>query len=199
MWTNKNISFGLLLANLVGFFSWTMFAGSPQRRVRQRTDGELALKAKIMNRSIIAERNVVRADIMVAPLDSIHDITGATSTIVPVSSSLDWSTCFMQILRSYTMMTVGWFFSPLWMVISLQLILISSARSLGYPCFSSRPACTMRWSCLYLWMISESSFRLCLRVRSVPPPSGLVPYLPHIACLPRFFSTISGPFWGTVT
>jgi hypothetical protein len=27
-----------------------------------------------MNRSIIVEHNVVRADIMVAPLDSIHDI-----------------------------------------------------------------------------------------------------------------------------
>lgn len=43
--------------------------------VQQRTDEELvALRAKIMNRSVIAERNVVRADIMVAPLDSIHDI-----------------------------------------------------------------------------------------------------------------------------
>jgi hypothetical protein len=52
-----------------------MSAGSPQRRVRQRTDGELAaLRAKIMNRSVIAERNVVQADIMVALLDSIHDI-----------------------------------------------------------------------------------------------------------------------------
>jgi hypothetical protein len=27
-----------------------------------------------MNRSVIAKRNVVRADIMVPPLDSIHDI-----------------------------------------------------------------------------------------------------------------------------
>jgi hypothetical protein len=37
-----------------------MSAGSPQRRV--------------MNITVIAERNVVRPDIMVAPLDSIHDI-----------------------------------------------------------------------------------------------------------------------------
>jgi hypothetical protein len=52
-----------------------MFAGGPQRRVRQRTEGELeALRAKIMNKSVIVERNVVQADIMVAPLDSIHDI-----------------------------------------------------------------------------------------------------------------------------
>jgi hypothetical protein len=34
----------------------------------------VALRAKIMNRFVIAERNVVRANIMVAPLDSIHDI-----------------------------------------------------------------------------------------------------------------------------
>jgi len=32
------------------------------------------LRAKIMNKTVIAERNVVRSDIMVAPLDSIHDI-----------------------------------------------------------------------------------------------------------------------------
>jgi hypothetical protein len=52
-----------------------MSADSPQRRVRQRTDGELAaLRAKIMNRSVIAEHNVVCPNIMVAPLDSIHDI-----------------------------------------------------------------------------------------------------------------------------
>jgi hypothetical protein len=57
----RYISFGLLLANLVGFFCRTMSAGSPQPRVRQRTYGELAaLRAKIMNRSVIAERNVVR-------------------------------------------------------------------------------------------------------------------------------------------
>jgi hypothetical protein len=75
--TNKNlIFFRLSLAQLVGYFFFRiMFAGSPQRRVRQMTDGELAaLRAKIMNRSVIAEHNVVRPNIMVAPLDSIHDI-----------------------------------------------------------------------------------------------------------------------------
>jgi len=51
-----------------------MSAGSPQRRVHQRTEGDRAtLKAKIMDRLVIAERNVVRSYIMVAPLDSIHD------------------------------------------------------------------------------------------------------------------------------
>jgi hypothetical protein len=75
MSTNKIISFGLLfLANLVGFFYITMSVGSPQHKVRQRTEGDrAALRAKIMDRPVIAERNVVCSDIMVAPLDSIHD------------------------------------------------------------------------------------------------------------------------------
>jgi hypothetical protein len=51
-----------------------MSTGSPQRRVRKRIEGNrAALRAKIMDRPIIVERNVVRSDIMVAPLDSIHD------------------------------------------------------------------------------------------------------------------------------
>jgi len=75
MCTNKITSFGLLfLANLVGLFCRTMLAGSPQRRVHQRTKGDrAALRAKIMDHPVIAEWNVVRSDIMGAPLDSIHD------------------------------------------------------------------------------------------------------------------------------
>jgi hypothetical protein len=74
--TNKNLIFlRIFLENLVGYFCRNMSAGSSQRRVRQTANGELvAIGAKIMNRSVIAERNVVSADIMVAPLDSIHDI-----------------------------------------------------------------------------------------------------------------------------
>jgi hypothetical protein len=33
-----------------------------------------ASRAKIMKRLVIPERNIVRADIMVVPLDSIHEI-----------------------------------------------------------------------------------------------------------------------------
>jgi hypothetical protein len=74
MCTNKNISFGLLLANLVGFFCRNMSVGNPQCIVQQRTEGDRAtLRAKIMDRPVIAEKNVVRSDIMVAHLDSIHD------------------------------------------------------------------------------------------------------------------------------
>lgn len=51
-----------------------MSAGSPQRRVRLRTEEDReAIKIKTMNRPVIAEWNVVRSDIMVAPMDSIHD------------------------------------------------------------------------------------------------------------------------------
>jgi len=73
--TNKIISFGLLfLAYLVDFFCKTMSASCPQRRVRQRTEGDkAALRAKIMDLPVIAEWNVVRSNIMVTPLDSIHD------------------------------------------------------------------------------------------------------------------------------
>jgi len=56
-------------------FCRIMSAGSPQRRVRQRTEGDkAALRAKIMDRPVIVKRNVVRFDIMVAPQHSIHDI-----------------------------------------------------------------------------------------------------------------------------
>jgi hypothetical protein len=52
-----------------------MSAGSPQSKVRQRTvEDRAALQAKIMDRTVIAEQNVVRSDIMVPPLDSIHHI-----------------------------------------------------------------------------------------------------------------------------
>lgn len=51
-----------------------MSAISSQRRVRQRTEAEQnEIQAKIMDRTVIAERNVVRVDIMVLPLNSIHE------------------------------------------------------------------------------------------------------------------------------
>jgi hypothetical protein len=51
-----------------------MSAGSPQRRVRQRTEEDrAAIRIKIVDRPVIAEWNVVRSNIMVAPLDR-HDI-----------------------------------------------------------------------------------------------------------------------------
>jgi len=52
-----------------------MSASRSQRRVRQMTEeGIVTIKAKIENRQAILERNVVRADVIVAHLDIIADI-----------------------------------------------------------------------------------------------------------------------------
>jgi hypothetical protein len=58
---HKQEYFGIIfLANLAGFFCKIMSTGSPQRRVCQRTKGDrAALRAKIMDRPVIAEWNVV--------------------------------------------------------------------------------------------------------------------------------------------
>jgi hypothetical protein len=51
-----------------------MFAISSQRRVRQRTEVEQnKIQAKIMDLTVIAEWNVVSVDIMVPPLNNIHE------------------------------------------------------------------------------------------------------------------------------
>jgi hypothetical protein len=64
-----------LLAYLVGYFCRIMSVGSPQRRVRQRTEEDVAaFRSRIINRAVIPERNAIRVDIMVAPLDDIHKI-----------------------------------------------------------------------------------------------------------------------------
>jgi len=63
------------LDNSCCIFCRIMSAGSPPRRVRQRlVEDRAAIQAKIMDRSIIAERNVLRADLMVPPLDNILGI-----------------------------------------------------------------------------------------------------------------------------
>jgi len=68
--------FGIIFGNI--FFiilCITMSTGSSQRRARQRTEeGIASSKAKISNWQAILERNVVRADVLVAPLDVIDDI-----------------------------------------------------------------------------------------------------------------------------
>jgi hypothetical protein len=70
-----------------------MSAISSQHWVRQRTKEEQsALQAKIMDRNVLVERNVVRAYIMEPPywiafMRLSRSITGATSTLVPALSS----------------------------------------------------------------------------------------------------------------
>jgi hypothetical protein len=68
------ILFGLFLEYYCWFsFCRIMSAISSQRRVLQRTEAEQnEIQAKIMDQTVIAERNVVRVDIMVPPLNSIH-------------------------------------------------------------------------------------------------------------------------------
>lgn len=67
--------FWIFAVNLVSFLCRIMFVGSPPCRVRQRiVEDRATLQAKTMDRTVIAERNVIRSDIMVPPLDSIHAI-----------------------------------------------------------------------------------------------------------------------------
>jgi hypothetical protein len=48
---------------------------SPQLRVQQRIEEDVvSFIARIMNRAVISERNVIRIDLLVAPLDSINEI-----------------------------------------------------------------------------------------------------------------------------
>lgn len=67
--------FWIFAANLVCFLYRIMSAGSLQRWVRQRTvEDRATLQAKTMDRIVIAEWNVIRSDITVPPLDSVHAI-----------------------------------------------------------------------------------------------------------------------------
>jgi hypothetical protein len=69
------LSFWIFVVNLVGFLCRIMSTCSPPHRVRQRTvEDRAVIQAKTMDRTVIAERNVIRSDIMVPPLDSIHAI-----------------------------------------------------------------------------------------------------------------------------
>jgi hypothetical protein len=75
---NADFSFELTRFNIFVIFLQIfrkMSYGSSQRRVRQRTDAGLAAtRARIESRQVIPERNIVSADVMVAPLDFIAQI-----------------------------------------------------------------------------------------------------------------------------
>jgi hypothetical protein len=62
--------------HLCGYlFCRTMSVGSSQCRVQQRTkETRAAFLAKMENKQAILERNVLKADVMVAPLDCIAEI-----------------------------------------------------------------------------------------------------------------------------
>jgi len=182
------------LANLVGLFCRIMSTGSPQRRVCQRTEGDRAtLRAKIM----------VRYDIMVAPLDSIHDTIQTYHWGYLHSCACVVYTRLVRISmptsRWCRTMTAGWCFSPLFLGILSLLIPRSSVSSLEFLFSNCLQALIMTWYCLHLWKIFENSSTHFHRERSAPPPSGLVPYSPLTACWPRLFSTTYGQLSSTVT
>jgi len=179
-YTNKNIFFGLLFGkNSCWFFSRIMFAINSQRRVCLRTEEEQsAFQAKIMDRNVLAERNVVCADIMVPPLDSIYE------TI----QTYHWGylyTCACIFLNRL----VRLFYANLEvaqdderrMVLQstvdghiITVVPQSSISSSGYQYLICLPVHTMRWYFLPLWMISESSSMQFHRVKGVPLTSGLL-------------------------
>jgi hypothetical protein len=50
------------------------FFGLTKPNIQRTEEGNVASRAKIANRPIIPQRNVVRDDVMVAPLDFINEI-----------------------------------------------------------------------------------------------------------------------------
>jgi hypothetical protein len=81
---NAEFFFDLTESNIIGIIFGKyflvvlciiMYVNSSQRRVHQRIEeGIVASRARIANRTVILERNVVKADVLVAPLDVINDI-----------------------------------------------------------------------------------------------------------------------------
>jgi hypothetical protein len=125
-------------------------------------------------------------------------LTRATSTIVFVLYSPDWSKNFIQILRWYIMMTIGLSYSLPLQGILLWLILRLSARSLECQFFKSLLVLIKKLYCLLPWMSSGNSFMLFPKVRSDLFPSRLVLCLPRTACFQRSSSTISSLLLGEV-
>jgi hypothetical protein len=164
-----------------------MSAISSQRRVRQRTEEERsALQTKIMDRTVIAERNVVRSDIMVPPLDSIYE------TIQTYHLGYLYTCACIVLTR-----LVRLFYANLEVaqdddrglvqqstvdghIITVDPQIIS--HFIGVPVLELPVVLIMRWCFLPLWTISESSSMQSHREKSVLPPSGSAPCHPLIAC-----------------
>jgi hypothetical protein len=167
-----------------------MSAVNSQRRVRQRTEEDRsALQAKIIDRTVIAELNVVHSNIMVPPLDSIYDIIQTyhwgylyTCAYVVLIRLVRLFYANLEVART---MTMGWYFSPLLTGISSLLIPRSSVTSSEYQSLSCLAVLIMRWCFLPLWTISESSSMHFHREKSVLPPSRSAHCLILIACWPK--------------
>jgi hypothetical protein len=188
------------LDNSCWIFCRIMYAGC---RVRQRlVEDRAAIQAKIMDRSVIAERNDLRADLMVPPLDNILGIIKTYNWGYLHSCACQVYTRLVKLfyanLEVVRMMIVEWCFSPQSQAISSLLILKSLATSSESQYSRSRPTRTMRWCFLHPWMISGNSSVPFPMVRSALLRSGLVPCHPPTACWPRSFSRTSGLLPGAV-
>jgi hypothetical protein len=142
-----------------------------------------------MDRTIIAERNVVLSDIMVPPLDSIYE------TI----QTYHWGylyTCACIILTRlvrhlYANLEVAQDDERglvLQSTVDGHIITVDPqiiSHFLRVPVLELLVVPIMRWCFLPLWTIFESSSMQSHRKKSVLPPYGSVPCLPLIACWPR--------------
>lgn len=131
-----------------------------------------------MDRNVIAERNVVRADIMVPPLDSIYE------TIQTYHWGYLYTCAWIVLTRLAKLFYANLEVAQddergmvLQSTIDGYIIIVDSqviSQFVGVPVLDL-PATPYNEGCfLPLWMISESSSMQFHKVRSALPPSGLV-------------------------
>jgi hypothetical protein len=148
-----------------------------------------AIQAKIMDRSVIAERNVLRADIMVPPLDNILDII----------QTYNWGYLHSCAYVVYTRF-VKLFYANLEVVQDDDHGVVLQSSGVGHLITVDSQVIShiIRWCFLHPWMISWNSSVLFPKVRSALLPSELVPCHPPTACWPRSFNRIFGRLLGAV-
>lgn len=158
-----------------------------QRRVRQRTEEDVAaFRARIMNRVVIPERNVICTDHMVAPLDSINEII----------QTYHWGylhNCACVVLTRW----VKEFYANLEVVqnddngiilqstIAEHIIMVDPqviSQIIGVPVLQISTSSYNEVCIALLWISSGNSFMLFPMVTSDLLPSRLVLCLPHTAC-----------------
>jgi hypothetical protein len=158
-----------------------MSAGNPERRVRQRIKEDItAFRARIMSWAVIPERNVIRADIIVAPLDDIHKII----------QTYHWGylhNCACVVLTRM----VQEFYTNLEVVQNNDNGIVLQSTIAGHIIMVDPQVISqiigvlvlkMKLYCLLPWMRCGNSFMLSPRVRSDLLPSRLVLCLPRTAC-----------------
>jgi hypothetical protein len=171
------LSFWIFAANLVVFLCRIMSAGSPPPRVRQGTvEDRAAIQAKTMDRTVIAERNVIRSDIMVPPLDNIHAII----------QTYNWGYLHSCACVVYTRL-VKLFYANLEVVQNDDCGLVLQSTVAGH-IITIDPQVISHIIRVPVLKISASPYK----ARSALPPSRLVPCPPPTAYWLRSFSRTSG-------